>query len=498
MVQVDRLSKAYGMQVLFSDVSFHIGKRERCALAGRNGSGKSTLLNILVGRESADSGEVHFPKRLRKGALPQHIHFTKPTLIEEAVLGLPPEDRDMQYKVEIILEGLGFSDEDFDKSPESFSGGYQLRLALCKVLAYEPDLLLLDEPTNYLDILAIRWLENFLCNWHGQIIFVSHDRAFVNRVCTHVMGLKRGQIKKVKGNLQTYHDLIKIHEETHEKKRENIEKKKKHMMSFVERFGAKATKASQARSRLKAIEKMENMEALQDEQKLAFKFNYKRNPSKRVLLTKGLHFSYKEDIPLIHNVEFEIENGERLAIIGKNGSGKSTLLRLLLGELEPNKGEVVLGANTEMAYFGQTNIDRLNHDNTIEQELMGAFPDAPYGQICRVCGAMLFAGDDMKKSISVLSGGERSRVLLAKILLTPANLLLLDEPTHHLDVESVDVLLNAIEHFSGSVVLITHDENVLKKLNSHKMIICHEDRQELFLGNYDLFLEKQGWEEERG
>ncbi len=496
MVQVDRLSKAFGMQVLFSDVSFHVGKRERIALAGRNGSGKSTLLNILMGRESADEGEIHFPKRLRKGALPQHIHFTKPTLIEEAVLGLPKEEQDMQYKVEIILEGLGFSDEDFDKKPESFSGGYQLRLALCKVLAGEPDLLLLDEPTNYLDILAIRWLENFLCNWLGQIIFVSHDRNFVNRVCTHVIGIKRGQVKKVKGNLESYQELIKIHEETYEKKREGLEKKKKHMMAFVERFGAKATKAAQAQSRLRAIEKMEKMEALQDEQNLAFKFNYKRNPSKRILIAKELYFSYAKDVQLIHKVGFEIGNGERLAIIGKNGSGKSTLLRLLLGELNPDKGEVILGANTEMAYFGQTNIDRLNHGNTIEQELMSAFPEVPYGQVCRVCGAMLFAGDDIKKSISVLSGGERSRVLLAKILLTPANLLLLDEPTHHLDVESVDVLLNAITHFQGSVVLVTHDENVLKKLNSHKMIICHQDRQELFLGNYDLFLEKHGWEEE--
>ena len=496
MLQVDNISKAYGDRYLFSDVSFHISGRERCAVAGRNGSGKSTLLRILEGSEIADSGEIRFPKGLRIGSLPQHIRFTEPTLIEEAVLGLRPEERDLQYKVEIILEGLGFTDEDFLKAPESFSGGYQLRLALCKVLAGEPDLLLLDEPTNYLDILAIRWLEDFLLDWHGQILFISHDRSFVNRVCTHVIGIKRGQAKKVKGNLENYNEMIRIQEETHERTRENIDKKKKRMMSFVERFGAKATKAAQAKSRLKAIEKLETMEALQEEQSLAFRFNYKRNQSKRILGASDLHFSFDPQTKLIHDVEFDIGNGQRLAIIGKNGSGKSTLLRLLLGEIQPQQGEIFLGANTEAAYFGQTNIDRLNSAHTIEEELIAAFPDTPYGKIRSACGAMLFSGDDAKKSISVLSGGERSRVLLAKILLTPANLLLLDEPTHHLDVESVDAMMNAIAHFSGSVVLVTHDEDVLHKLNPHKMIICHQGGQEVFLGNYEQFLEKRGWTEE--
>ncbi|NGX58296.1 MAG: putative ABC transporter ATP-binding protein YbiT [Chlamydiae bacterium] len=496
MAQVDRISKSYGPRLLFSDVSFHIGRRERCAIVGRNGSGKSTLLHILARWESADSGEIRLPRGLRTGALPQHIRFSKPTLIEEAILGLRPEERDLQYKVEIILEGLGFSDEDFFKPPDSFSGGYQLRLALCKVLAGEPDLLLLDEPTNYLDILAIRWLEKFLIDWHGQILFISHDRAFVNRVCTHVIGIKRGQVIKMKGDIDNYLEMIQIQEETHERTRENIEKKKKHMMSFVERFGAKSTKAAQAKSRLKAIEKLETLEALQEEQSLAFRFHYKRHQSKRTLAAKNLHFSYDPELKLIHDVEFEVENGERIAIIGKNGSGKSTLLRLLLGEIGPNNGEVILSANAKLAYFGQTNIDRLNSAHTIEEELINAFSEESYGQIRRVCGAMLFSGDDAKKFISVLSGGERSRVLLAKILLTPANLLLLDEPTHHLDVESVEALMNAITHFPGSVVLVTHDEAVLRTLNPHKLIICHQDRQELFLGNYDQFLEKQGWEEE--
>jgi len=265
------------------------------------------------------------------------------------------------------------------------------------------------------------------------------------------------------------------------------------MMSFVERFGAKATKAAQAQSRLKAIEKMDQLEELQQEQNLCFQFNYKRIQSKRILSVKDLHFSYDKQKPLIKNVKFELASGERMAFIGKNGSGKSTLLKLVSEEFKADRGEVIYAESAEIGYFGQTNIDRLSEKNTIEEELIQAFPDAPYEQVCSVCGAMLFSGDDRKKSISVLSGGERSRVLLAKILLTPANLLLLDEPTHHLDVESIDALMNAINNFLGSVILVTHDESVLRKLQPKKMIVCHMDRQELFLGNYDEFLNQEGW-----
>lgn len=496
MVQIDRISKSYGDRLLFSDVTFSIGRRERIAIAGRNGSGKSTLLRILTDEESYDEGEIRLPKGLRIGSLPQHLKFNEKTLIEEAVLGLPPEERDLQYKVEIILEGLGFSDDDFLKPPHSFSGGYQLRLALCKVLAADPDLLLLDEPTNYLDILAIRWLEKFLIDWRGELVLISHDRTFVNKVCTHVVGLKRGKAKKIKGNLKDYFEMIQIQEEAYEKKREKVDKKKKHMMAFVDRFGAKATKAAQAQSRLKAIEKLGEMEALQEEQNLLFRFNYKRNQSQKVLDFKKANFSFSSQEKLIHNLGFELGNGERLAIIGKNGSGKSTILRLIAGELLPVSGDVALGGNTELGYFGQTNIERLNGDNRIEEELTHAFPSAPYAKVRAACGAMLFSGDDAKKPINVLSGGERSRVLLAKILLTPSNLLLLDEPTHHLDVESVAALMEAISRFEGSVVLVTHDEDVLHRYNPHKLIICHDQRQQFFLGNYQEFLETQGWEEE--
>lgn len=497
MVQVENISKSYGDRTLFSNVSFHVGNGERCAIVGRNGCGKSTLLKILAGLEDLGSGEIRFPKGIRVGSLPQHLSFDQDSLLKEALLGLPPEQRDEEYRVEKILSGLGFSEEDFLKDPNSFSGGFQLRLALCKVLAGEPELLLLDEPTNYLDIIAIRWLERYLRSWAGQILFVSHDRSFVNSIATHIIGIHRGQVMKSEGNLNKYYETILLQEETHERTREKLDKKKAQMQSFVDRFGAKATKAAQAQSRLKAIDKMDTLDALEVEEDLDFSFHYKSYQSKKMFSVEDLQFSYEKQAQdkLVHDLSFEMGNGERLAVIGKNGRGKSTILRLLSGELNPDSGVLSIGKNVELAYFGQTNIERLDSSKTIEEEVMHAIPTASYAEVRNACGVMQFSGDDAKKNISVLSGGERSRVLLAKILLTPANLLLLDEPTHHLDIESVDSLMKAIESFQGTVVLVSHDESILRKFNANKMIICSQGGQEVFFGAYDFFIEKGGWSE---
>ncbi|MFT4553148.1 MAG: ATP-binding cassette subfamily F protein 3 [Chlamydiales bacterium] len=497
MVQVENISKSYGDRILFSGVSFHVGDGERCAIVGRNGCGKSTMLKILSGLEELSSGHIRFPKGIRIGSLPQHLVFNQDSLMKEALLGLPAEQRDEEYRVEKILSGLGFTEEDFYKEPNSFSGGFQLRLALCKVLVGEPELLLLDEPTNYLDIITIRWLERYLRSWQGQILFVSHDRSFVNSISTHIIGFHRGQVVKSAGDLKKYHEMIVLQEETHEKTREKLDKKKAQMQSFVDRFGAKASKATQAQSRLKAIDKMDTLEALQGEEELDFSFHYKRYQSKKMFSVEDMHFKYNKESQdkLIHGLNFELANGERLAVIGKNGRGKSTVLRLLSGELKADSGDYSVGQNVEMAVFGQTNIDRLDTSKTIDEEVQRAMPSASYAEVRKACGVMQFSGDDAKKKISVLSGGERSRVLLAKILLTPANLLLLDEPTHHLDIESVDSLMDAIKHFKGTVVLVSHDESILRKFRPNKMIICSTRGQEVFLGGYDSFLEKGGWDE---
>lgn len=497
MIQLRNLSKSYGGNLLFSQATLQIGDGERCAIVGRNGSGKSTLLRLLAGLETADEGDVQLPKNLRIGTLPQHITFTEATVLEEALLALPKEQRQEKYRVEKILMGLGFPLSNLDKPPMSLSGGYRLRLALCKVLAAEPELLLLDEPTNYLDILSIRWLERFLSRWKGQILFISHDRAFVNKVCTHTIGINRKQLRKIEGGVEKYYSLIEQQEEHYERSREKLDKKKAHMQAFVDRFGAKASKAAQAQARQKAIDKMGSMEELATETTIDFSFRYKNFSGKQLLAAKDISFHYDQATPLIKHVDLTVEPRERIAIIGKNGRGKSTFLQLLTGGLKPTSGEVVLSPNAAIAYFGQASMDKLDLSATIEEEVKKTAPsNITYQEIRTACGIMLFGNEEISKKIGVLSGGERSRVVLAKILLTPANLLILDEPTHHLDIESIAVLMRALQNFQGTVLLVSHEEGVLNDFQANRIVIFQQDSQELFLGSYEEFLDRKGWEEE--
>lgn len=497
MIQCDHVSLAFAGHFLFQDVTFSLQKGERCGLVGRNGSGKSTLLRMITGEIEPDKGVIAIPKGYRIGYLQQHIRLTQNTLLEEAALGLIPEERDHLYKAEAILFGLGFSEEDLDAPPSKFSGGYQLRLHLAKVLLSEPNCLLLDEPTNYLDIVTIRWLTQVLRRWKGEFILISHDREFMDEVTTHTMGIHRNKMRKVKGGTVSFYEQILLEEEIHEKTRVNVEKKRAHAESFVERFGAKASKAAQAQSRVKMIERIPVLEKLNAIANLSFSFHETPFPGRKMLDAEGMRFSYTEE-PLIQDVTFEIEKGERLAIIGKNGRGKSTLLRLLTGDLTLAKGELKLSENTKIGYFGQTHIDRLNPSHTIEEEIASANPKLTYTEIKGIAGLMMFSGDRSVKKISVLSGGEKSRVLLGKILAKPCNLLLLDEPTHHLDMESIEALIDALEEFSGGIVIVTHSELILRRLHLNKVIVCGDGWQKVVLGNYDDFLEKVGWEEEPG
>jgi len=496
VIQFDHVGLSFSGHPLFEEACFTLQEGERCGLVGRNGSGKSTLFRLINGEIESDEGVIAIPKNYRIGYLKQHIKFTQPTLIQEAALGLPEHEKDDIYKAEMILFGLGFTEEDLEKAPGDFSGGYQLRLNLTKVLVSEPNCLLLDEPTNYLDILSIRWLQNFLSRWRGEFILISHDRDFMDNVTTHTMGIHREKLRKIKGTTIDFFQQILMEEELHEKSRIKSEKKKAHLQSFVDRFGAKASKAALAQSKQKMIEREPVLEKLNAMSELSFAFQEAPFPGKKMVDAKHLQFSYTGE-PLIEDFSLEVEKGERIAIIGKNGRGKSTLLRLLGGDLIPQKGEITFSDNTRIGYFGQTHVDRLDSSHMIEEEIALANPHLNYTEIKGIAGAMMFSGTLSAKRISVLSGGERSRVLLGKIVAKPCNLLLLDEPTHHLDIESIEALIDALEDFGGSVIIVTHSELILRRLALDKIVLCGEAQQTVFLGSYDEFLEKVGWEEKK-
>lgn len=497
MIQINNIAKSFAGQLLFEDLSFNLPAGARVGLVGRNGSGKSTLFKMILGEESIDSGEIAIPKNYQIGALKQHIEFHKPTVAEECYQVLTGDAQYETYLVDKILFGLGFEQNDLAKDPNSFSGGYQIRINLAKVLAINPQLLLLDEPTNYLDIVSMRWLKSFLNQFKGEVIIITHDREFMDSVTTHTMGLNRKQLKLVKGDTEKFYNQLLLEDEIYEKTRANHEKKRKEMERFVERFRAKASKATQAQSKLKQLEKMENMSELVNESDLDFHFNYKEIASKNILQVKNLSFGFIKGEGLFKNISFYLEKGECLGIIGKNGKGKSTLLNCIVGELPPREGEIKFHPSINFSHFGQTNIERLHPQNTIASEITEVAPNLPTAKIRQICGTMMFSGELADKKISVLSGGERSRVMLGKIMAKPSNLLFLDEPTNHLDMQSIESLADAINEFNGATVIVTHSEMLLRRLAT-KLIIFHQGGAEFFLGGYDDFLEKIGWEEEVG
>jgi ATP-binding cassette, subfamily F, member 3 len=493
MLQVNNLSLSFSDQQILDDISFNIHSGERIGLVGRNGSGKTTIFKLITGELLPDEGRIAIPKNYTIGYLKQHLTFTKPTLLEEACLGLKDDEKDQAWKAEKILMGLGFSEDEFYKSPLEFSGGFQVRLNLAKVLLAEPHLLLLDEPTNYLDIVSIRWFQKFLQRWKNELILITHDRDFMNSVTTHTMAIHRQKIKKLEGGTAKLFDQIEVDEEVYERSRQKDQKKRDDAMEFINRFRAQAARASLVQSRIKALAKMGEKKQLASIVELGFSFNAAEFQPQFPMLLKDLTFGYSPERILINELSLEIKRGDRICVVGKNGKGKSTLLRLLAGELKPIKGKVVPHPTSKIGYFGQTNIERLNPDNTIEKELYDLRPDLKYTDIRRTCGAMMFSGDLALKEISVLSGGEKSRVSLGKILLTPTNLLLLDEPTNHLDIESCDSMIAALDEFTGAVIIVTHSEMFLHHL-ANKLIVFNEDGVFVFEGTYQDFLDKIGWE----
>jgi len=493
MIKVLNLTKSFGSQDILESVSFSINEGERIGLVGRNGHGKTTIFRMLIGEEQPDSGEIVIPKNYSIGYVTQHIGFSRDTVLEEGCLGLPEHMKEDQWRVEKILFGLGFGPGDMKRHPSEFSGGYQVRLNLAKVLSAEPHMLLLDEPTNYLDVVSIRWLSRFLRQWKGELILITHDRSFMDGIITHVVGIHRKKIRKITGTTDKYYEQLLREEEIHEKTRLNDEKKRKEVEQFITRFRAKARLAGLVQSRVKAMEKQGRLERLEKIESLDFSFTYKQYPAKTAMHVKDLSFAYDPSSPLIQNLSFTVGKSDRICVIGKNGRGKTTLLKLLSGDLSPDRGEILTHPESSRGYYAQTNALNLNENITIEEELMAAGCERQRAR--DICGAMMFEGDNALKKIKVLSGGEKSRVLLGKILAAPSNLLLLDEPTNHLDMESCDAFLAAVDDFDGAAIIVTHNEMFLNTL-ANRFIVFQGGGVSLFEGTYQSFLEKIGWEDE--
>lgn len=494
MLQVVKLKKEFSSRVLFEDVSVTLSKGEKVGLVGRNGSGKTTFFKILMGKEVPSEGEIQIPKAYKVAWLEQHINFTHDTVLNEVASVLAQPQMQL-YKAQKILAGLGFDDEKSALHPSEYSGGYQLRINLAKALLQEPDLLLLDEPTNYLDISSIRWLKKFLKALPSEVIIISHDRDFIDEVCDSVMGINRGRFYKIAGDTDKYYQLIADEEENYEKTRQNQEKKIKDAKRFISKFRAKARQASLAQSRMKMLEKMNVLEELSHERDFTLSFRHCVMPGKVCVETKDLSFSYDSETPILNNFNLSISKSDKVAVIGPNGKGKSTLLQLIAKDLVPQDGKVHYHPSLKIGYFGQTNINRLSAQATVLDEVLSESHNVSTQQARDLCGAMLFTGDDVHKKINVLSGGERSRVMLAKIMAGQRNLLLLDEPTNHLDQESIEILLDELNAFEGAVVMVAHSEYILKHF-ANKLVIFDRGEIRVFDGTYQEFLDRVGWDDE--
>ncbi|MDH3829302.1 MAG: ATP-binding cassette domain-containing protein, partial [Desulfobacterales bacterium] len=495
MIRIENLHKSYGDLILFAGINFALNERERLGVVGRNGHGKTTLFRMILGKENSDSGGIIVPKNYRIGYVSQNLAFRHDTILTEAISALPEPEKDHHWKAEKILVGLGFTQTDFQRHPKTFSGGYQVRLNLAKALIAEPDLLLLDEPTNFLDIISIRWIERFLQNWPHEIMLITHDRSFMDKLVTHTMGIHRGAVRKIEGDTAKYYDQIAQDEEVYEKTRLKDARRRKEIKQFITRFRAKARQANLVQSRIKTLQKMEKKQKLEKLKILDFSFSSSPFQARHLLNARNVNFSYDAEQPLIRDFKITVEAGERICVVGPNGKGKSTLLRLLAGELLPHTGQFKYHPAVKKGYFEQSSVKTLVENRTVLAEIIFSNPDGDRQRARNVCGAMMFSGDDALKKISVLSGGEKSRVMLGKLLVSPTNLLLLDEPTNHLDMESCDALLAAIDNFEGTVIMVTHNEMFLYAL-AQRLIVFQNDSIDIFGGSYQQFLEKGGWQDE--
>jgi ATP-binding cassette, subfamily F, member 3 len=531
MITLSHIQKQFGSKVLFKDCSLQIGVRDRLGLIGPNGSGKTTLFRMILGEESLDEGELLIAKGVKIGYLPQEvISFEGNTVLDEVLKSLTnitslqdkmtileeelssiddPKKQErlakeygklqerytllggygLEAEAKRILQGLGFKEGDFDRLTDELSGGWLMRIALAKILLQSPDLLLLDEPTNHLDLVSLIWLEEFLTNYPGAMVIVSHDRVFLNHLIDWIAEIEAQRIDLYYGDYDHYLEEKdargQVLEATYKTQQRKIEQTER----FIERFRAKNTKSSQVQSRIKMLEKIERIELPEKKKEIRFHFPAPKRSGHKVVEVKNLHKSYGDTV-VYQGIDLSFYRGDKVALVGPNGAGKSTLLKILAGVLDFQEGEVILGKEVTRAYFAQHQFDLLRPENTVFEELLSIATDESQTELRTLLGTFLFSGEEIEKRVSVLSGGEKSRLVLAKMLLKPANFLLFDEPTGHLDISSRNVLEMALKQFQGTICLVTHDRHLINQI-ANKVIEIDRGIPHLFLGNYDDYLYKK-------
>ena len=491
MLSVSNVSKTYAGRTLFSGVSFHINRGEKIGLIGPNGAGKSTLFSLLLQETTPDEGRVTMEKNISFGFLPQEsAPIDDVTVLELATGHLGEHSRwEDEPKAKRILKGLAFRESDFDRNARTLSGGWVMRAHLARLLVQEPDLLLLDEPTNHLDLESLLWFQEYLKSYPGAILMISHDREFLNQLTDAILEIAHGKVIRYRGNYDDYLREKAAREEQMLGAYENQQREIAKLKQFADRFKAKANFASRAQDKLKMIDRMEKLDApVADAKTVKFRFPQPPRSGQRVITLKGLEFGYG-GLPIYSGLDFEVERGERLVLVGPNGAGKSTLLKLLAGALTPQGGKRDLGHNVKLGYFAQYRGDVLNMKHTVLQSAMD-LPSRPGENLARtLLGSFLFHGDDVFKPVGVLSGGEKSRLALVRLLLDPPNLLLMDEPTTHLDMGSIDALINALADFEGTLVFISHDVHFIRAM-ARGVIHIAGGVLTPYKGDYQYYLDK--------
>ena len=537
MISFSNISKQYGKQILFIDADFQLNAGEKVGLVGPNGAGKSTLFRMIMGEETADDGTVSLPKKLSIGYFRQEVdEMAGRPVLDEAIAGsgrlgdlhhelldlehaLADPDRaddmeaildrfghvqeeyqhlggyELEAKARACLQGLGFEDDQIDGDVGALSGGWKMRVSMAKVLLGNFDVLLLDEPTNHLDIESILWLESFLKSVSSTLLMTSHDRDFMNRIVTKVVEIDGGDIVTYSGNYDFYVKERETRETNQEAAYARQQAKLAKEQRFIERFAAHAAKAAQVQSRVKALDKIERIELPKKRRVQKWDFRIPGRSGDDVAMLKGVSKGFGAR-SIYKDFDFHVRRGERWCVMGKNGAGKSTLLKMVAGVLEPNAGEVRLGASLKLGYFAQQSLDLLNAELTVLEQMQQDFPMEGLGVLRNVLGAFQFSGDDVDKRIRTLSGGEKSRLAMARMLLDPPNFLVLDEPTNHLDLATKEMLIDALKDFEGTMLFVSHDRTFLRGLANRVLELAGEEHEGpmLFSGSYLEYVEKTGRE----